>query len=749
MATSHPISPSISDQPTVDPADVAAIIGAYHGAPYDVLGPHAVTVAGKECLAIRAFRPLDEQVFVLDPATNQRYPMHRIDEAGFFEALLTKHSKPFAYRLLVIDPAGQAHELEDPYRFPFYLTEYDMYLHNEGNFFYSYDKLGAHNRVVDDVQGVNFAMWAPNAQRVSVIGPFNGWDNRTHAMQLHNKFGLWEIFIPNLPEGTEYKYALKSRLLSYEIDKADPYSFYSEVRPATSSRIWDIDKYSWQDAEWIATRAERQALDKPLNIYEVHLGSWRRVPENNGYLSYRDLAHQLVAYAQQMGYTHLELLPITEHPFDGSWGYQTTGYFAPTSRFGTPDDFQYFVDYCHQNQIGVILDWVPAHFPKDAHGLAFFDGTHLYEHSDPRLGEHVDWGTKIFNFGRNEVRNFLISSAIFWLKKYHLDGLRVDAVASMLYLDYSREGKAWLPNRYGGRENLEAIDFIRRFNELTHAEAPGILTIAEESTSWPMVTRPTYTGGLGFDLKWNMGWMHDTLDYIQNDPIHRHFHQGQVTFSLIYAFTENFVLPFSHDEVVHLKHSMLDKMPGDLWQKFANLRALYGYMTGHPGKKLLFMGDEFGQWSEWNEERSLDWHLLDAPLHQQMQRFVAEINHLYLEEAALHQVDFSWEGFQWIDFNDADQSILSFVRRSVAPPEQIVIVCNFTPVPRLHYRVGLPSQGKYTEIINSDWSQFGGSGVGNGAPIVAEPMAWQNCPYSAPLNLPPLAVIMLKPEFNG
>jgi 1,4-alpha-glucan branching enzyme len=489
----------------------------------------------------------------------------------------------------------------------------------------------------------------------------------------------------------------------------------------------------------------RQALDQPLNIYEVHLGSWKRVPETNGFLSYRELAHQLVDYAKEMGYTHLELLPVTEHPYDGSWGYQCTGYFAPTSRFGAPDDFMYFVDYCHQHGIGVILDWVPAHFPKDAHGLAFFDGTHLYEHEDARQGEHREWGTKIFNFGRNEVRNFLLNSALFWLKQYHIDGLRVDAVASMLYLDYSREPGEWLPNRYGGRENLEAIHFLRRFNELAHAEAPGVLTIAEESTSWPMVTRPVYTGGLGFDLKWNMGWMHDILSYMQKDPFYRSYHQNEITFSLMYAFSENFVLPLSHDEVVHLKRSMLDKMPGDLWQKFANLRALYTYMTGHPGKKLLYMGGEFGQWTEWNENKSLDWHLLQWREHQQMQRFVADLNHLYLREASLYSVDFSWEGFQWIDLSDAAQSIVSFARRATDPADLLVFVCNFTPVPRVGYRVGLPMPRNYREILNSDNPQYGGGGVGNHDAIHAERIAWQSCQYSALLNLPPLGVVVLKP----
>ena len=704
-----------------------------------------VRVDGREFPVIRVFRPLDEQVFILDTTTKRRVEMVRVHPAGFFEARYPRRKRVFAYRLIVV--AGkETFELEDPYRFPLQITDFDIHLHGEGNFLQSYEKLGAHMRTVQDVDGVSFAVWAPNAERVSVAGSFNGWDNRAHPMQQHGSLGIWELFIPHLTEGTHYKYAVKSRLLSYEADKADPYAFYAEMRPSTDSRVWNLDKYVWHDREWMASRSERQSPQKPLNIYEVHLGSWKRVPEDNGFLSYIELAHQLVDYAQEMGYTHIELLPITEHPFDGSWGYQTTGYFAPTSRFGSPDDFMYFVDYCHQHGIGVILDWVPAHFPRDVHGLAYFDGTHLYEHADPRQGEHRDWGTKIFNFGRNEVRNFLLSSALFWLKKYHLDGLRVDAVASMLYLDYSRESDEWIPNEYGGRENLAAIDFIRRFNEVVHAECPGVLTIAEESTSWPMVTRPTYTGGLGFDLKWNMGWMHDILSYVEKEPIHRRFHQSEVTFSLIYAFSEEFVLPFSHDEVVHLKRSMLDKMPGDLWQKCANLRALYGYMTGHPGKKLLFMGGEFGQWTEWNEAKSLDWHLLERTEHQQIQRCVAELNHLYLKEPALHQVDASWEGFQWIDISDAERSIISFVRRGIDPADHIVVACNFTPVPRFGYRIGLPDAREYGEILNTDWPQYGGSGIGNEHAIPAQETPWQNCAYSAPVNLPPLGVIMLKPH---
>jgi len=746
--TPSPESKSEPAHSTVHEEDIHALVDGYHGAPFTILGPHEIEIEGKPALAIRAFRPLDSAVFVTAVAggneAGARWPMTKWDEGGFFEAILPLQGPEFRYRLIVVDPEGHEFELEDPYSFPPFLTDYDIYLFGEGNFFYAYEKLGAHPLTINGVAGVNFAVWAPNAKRVSVVGPFNGWDKRAHPMRRRQQSGVWELFFPNLPVGMHYKYSILSNVNGYQVDKADPFGFYAELRPSTDSRVWDLYQYGWNDEKWTKDRQRRQAIDQPISIYEVHLGSWRRVPENNTYLSYRDLAHQLVDYARYMGYTHLELLPITEHPFDGSWGYQTTGYFAPTSRFGNPDDFKYFVDHCHQNDIGVILDWVPGHFPRDAHGLAFFDGTHVYEHSDPRQGEHQDWGTKIFNFGRNEVRNFLISSALFWLKEYHLDGLRVDAVSSMLYLDFSREPGQWVPNRFGGRENLDAIDFIRRFNEVTHEIVPGCLTIAEESTSWPMTTKPTYTGGLGFDFKWNMGWMHDMLDYMEKDPIFRRFQQNQITFSLMYAFNENFVLPFSHDEVVHLKRSMLDKMPGDVWQKYANLRVLYGYMTGHPGKKLLFMGQEFGQWAEWDEDHSLDWHLLQEQDHQQLQHYVADLNHLYQREAALSRIDNSWAGFQWIDISDADRSIISFMRRTENPADTMVIICNFTPVPRLGYRVGLPAKGQYVELINSDRHEYGGSGIGNSAPITAEALPWQKCNYSAPVHLPPLGVIFLK-----
>ena len=724
--------------------EMEALVGGYHSAPFEVLGMQTVQDDGKESLIVRAFRPLDVAVSLLDVKTGRTTPLEPLHPGGLFAAHFPRRKNPFAYRLLVEDAAGNQHEIEDPYRFQTeWLTDFELHLHGEGQFLHSFEKLGAHPRTVDGVDGVQFAVWAPNAERVSVIGPFNFWDDRVDVMR-HLPGGAWELFLPNLPLGTEYKYSVKSRVMGHKADKTDPYGFAAQKRPATASIVWDIDSLPWHDDEWMGTRAVKQAIDQPINIYEVHLGSWKRGPEDNGFVDYRELAHQLVAHAQEVGYTHIELLPITEHPFDGSWGYQVTGYFAPTSRFGTPDDFRYFVDYCHQHGIGVLLDWVPAHFPKDSHGLAFFDGTHLYEHEDPRVGEHKGWGTKIFNFGRNEVRNFLLSSALFWLQKYHIDGLRVDAVASMLYLDYDREGGEWLPNRYGGRENLEAIDFIRKLNDAVHEYAPGAITIAEESTSWPMVSRPTYTGGLGFDYKWNMGWMHDILAYFEQDPIYRRYSHHLITFSLIYAFSENFVLPFSHDEVVHLKHSMLDKMPGDHWQKFANLRALYGYMTGHPGKKLLFMGSEFGQWREWDEAQSLDWHLLGHPKHGQLQQYVADLNQLYREEKALHEVDASWQGFEWIDLHDVDNSILSFRRMAADPADSVIVICNFTPVPRMGYRVGLPQAGVYAEILNSDAVKYGGSGVSNPPQIVAEAIPWQSGSHSAPFNLPPLGVIFVQ-----
>lgn len=635
------------------------------------------------------------------------------------------------------------------------LSDFDLHLLAEGNHHQVYRCLGAHVCTLDGTSGVRFAVWAPNAQRVSVVGDFNHWDGRSHPMELRSA-GVWELFVSDLGPGAIYKYEIVSPYGALLL-KADPYAFAAEVRPRTASVVWDIDVYTWSDQAWMQGRIASTPLDAPMSIYEVHAGSWRCVPEENGRaLTYRELADQLVGYVVDMGYTHIELLPISEHPFDGSWGYQPVGYYAPTSRFGTPDDFMYLVDRCHQRGIGVLLDWVPAHFPKDAHGLALFDGTHLYEHADPRQGEHQDWGTLIFNYGRSEVRNFLVANALFWLEKYHIDGLRVDAVASMLYLDYSRKHGQWLPNAYGGRENIEAIALLREVNSLTHALHPGTVTIAEESTSWPQVSRPVDLGGLGFTFKWNMGWMHDMLAYMEQDPVYRSAMQNNITFSLAYAFSENFVLPLSHDEVVHGKRSLLGKMPGDTWQQFANLRALYGFMYGHPGKKLLFMGGEFGQWREWNEATSLDWNLLDEPSHAGLQRYVRDLNRLYAAEGALHEVDFDWQGFDWIDFRDTSQSVIAFLRWPKAAEENahieqpsacafpIIVVCNFTPVPHHNYRIGVPYPGVYQELLNSDSSHYWGSNAGNGGDITSEPIPSHDQPHSLQLTLPPLATIMLK-----
>jgi len=735
---------------TASAADLAAIAGGYHSSPLDVLGQHALTTDTGPAMAFRTFQPQATGVKLIRGQAEISMPA--VDEVpGFFELVLPGETEFTSYQLCIELPDGTAYTAEDPYRFPPVLTEFDLYLFGEGKHYELYEKLGAHAIVHDGVAGVVFAVWAPNAQRVSVVGNFNQWDGRRHPMRPRGASGLWELFLPGLGEGELYKYEIKSLLAGYLGIKADPYGFAMELRPGTASIVWDLSRYQWQDAAWLANRTRRQAFEAPIAIYEVHLGSWQRVAaEGNRWLTYRELADRLIPYARDLGYTHLELLPIAEHPYDGSWGYQVLGYFAPTSRFGTPDDFRYFVDRAHQAGLGVILDWVPAHFPKDAAGLAFFDGSHLYEHADPRKGEHREWGTLVFNFGRNEVAAFLLTNALFWLDKYHIDGLRVDAVASMLYLDYAREPGQWIPNEFGGRENLEAVRFLKSFNELVYLKFPGVLTIAEESTAWPLVSRPTYVGGLGFSLKWNMGWMHDMLEYMSKDPIYRRYHHHNLTFSLVYAFSENFVLPFSHDEVVHLKHSMLGKMPGDEWRRFANLRALYGYMYAHPGKKLLFMGSEFGQYHEWAFETGLDWNLLDYPVHRQLQHFVSDLNHLYQSEAALHEVDFSWEGFEWIDLHDVDQSAISFIRRAKAEQpadaECVVVVANFTPVPREGYRVGVPRAGFYREILNSDAETYGGSNMGNKGGLPSDAIAWQGHPHSILITLPPLAVVYFKPD---
>ena len=626
------------------------------------------------------------------------------------------------------------------------LTEYDLFLFGKSDHHKIYQKLGAHLRTVKGTAGVNFAVWAPNAKKVSVVGDFNGWNGGKNPLTRRGNSGVWETFIPHLKKGELYKYEILTQS-NRTLLKADPYAFFCETRPKTASIVGDIDSYEWGDEEWMRKRDRQNPLDGPVSIYEVHAGSWKRIAEeDNRFLTYRELADVLVSYVKDMGFTHIEFLPIMAHPYDPSWGYQVSGYYSPTPRHGTLEDFMYLVDYCHQNEIGVILDWVPAHFPEDAHGLVEFDGTCLYEHADPRRGKHKDWGTLIFNHGRWEVSNFLIANAIFWLEKYHIDGLRVDAVASMLYLDYSRGEGEWIPNKYGGRENLEAIDFLQRLNKLVYQYFPGILMMAEESTAWSGVTKPTYLGGLGFGLKWNMGWMHDTLYYMSKDPIYRKYHQDKLTFSLLYAFQENFVLPLSHDEVVHGKGSLLSKMPGDVWQKFANLRLLFGFMFAHPGKKLLFMGSEIGQWDEWDSKSDLDWDLLNYDTHAELQRFLKDLNHLYRRELSLYEVDFHHSGFEWIDFHDVDRSTISFSRKGKGQKDILIVICNFTPVPRMNYKIGVPSGGFYKEILNSDSDIYGGSGLGNSGGVFAERIPWHRRPYSLNLTLPPLSILILKPE---
>lgn len=624
------------------------------------------------------------------------------------------------------------------------LTDDDIYLFNEGTHYRLYQKLGAHLMTVDGQEGACFSVWAPNAEQVSVMGEFNGWNKESHPLHARGQSGIWEGFIPGLVRGSLYKYHVSSRYNGYRVDKTDPFAVYRQVPPETASYIWDL-KYEWGDQSWLENRRKYNSFKSPQSIYEVHLGSWARVPEEgNRILTYRELAHKLTDYVLRMGFTHVEFLPVMEHPFSGSWGYQTTGYFAPTSRHGTPQDFMYLIDYMHQHGIGVYLDWVPSHFPTDEHGLAYFDGTHLYEHADPRKGFHPDWGSYIFNYGRNEVRSFLMSSALMWLDIYHADGLRVDAVASMLYLDYSRKEGEWIPNEFGGRENLEAINFLRRFNTDLYSAHPDTQTVAEESTAWPMVSRPTYVGGLGFGMKWDMGWMHDMLEYMSQNPIFRKYHQNMLTFRMLYAFTENFVLPLSHDEVVHGKGSLIGKMPGDEWQRFANLRLLLGCMYAQPGKKLLFMGSEFGQVREWTHEGSLEWHVLQFPNHAGLQKWVEDLNHAYRSEPALYEIDSDPSGFEWIDCNDADNSILIFMRKAHAHDSAVIVACNFTPVPRADYRVGVPWGGHWHEILNSDAGQYWGGNWGNLGGVEAAPVSWHGRPWSVALTLPALSIVFLR-----
>ncbi|MBI4266278.1 MAG: 1,4-alpha-glucan branching protein GlgB [Acidobacteria bacterium] len=735
---------SVGHRTAVDETLDAVATGT-HDDPFGVLGRHRVVVDGRPALVLRTMQPAATEVLLVTP--DRVFGMQRVRPEGLFEATVPwdgRRPQECAYWYRVRE-GGVARDVTDPYRFGQVLTDFDLHLLGEGTHYHAWEKLGAHRATVEATPGVHFAVWAPNAQRVSVIGDFNRWDGRAHVMRRLEPSGIWEIFIPDLTDGECYKFEVRTTA-GHLLHKADPYARRFEVPPKTASVIWSDGGYQWRDHDWMRDRPSFDAWrERPMSVYEVHSGSWRRVPEDGyRFLTYRELADTLVPYVREMGYTHIELMPIMEHPFAGSWGYQVIGFFAPTSRHGTPDDFRYFVDQCHHHGLGVILDWVPGHFPRDQHGLAEFDGTALYEHADPRQGEHRDWGTLIFNYGRNEVRTFLLSNALFWLEEFHVDGLRVDAVASMLYLDYSRPPGEWIPNQYGGRENLEAVAFLQQLNTLTHGRAAGSITVAEESTAWPAVSRPVYVGGLGFSYKWNMGWMHDMLQYVRENPVHRRWHHGQVTFSMLYAFTENFILPFSHDEVVHGKGSMLDKMPGDVWQKFATLRTLYGYTFGHPGKKLTFMGSEFGQWREWNHDASLDWHVLGDPMHAALRRWVQDLNHTYQRDRSLHEIDFDPAGFQWIDCNDNENSVVSMIRRARDPGDFTVMVANFTPVPRPGYRIGVPDGGWYREVLNSDSEIYGGGNMGNGGGVGAEPLPMHGLDWSLSLVVPPLGFLLLK-----
>jgi 1,4-alpha-glucan branching enzyme len=747
----------------IAPEQVNQIVHNLHQNPFEVLGRHPCEQNGKvQSWVIRAYLPDASAAWVVCPEERTEYPMQTMHNPHFF--VCTVHNSQFSNYQLRIKEGDSERVIYDPYAFSSpNLTELDIHLFAEGNHHRIYEKLGAHATEIDGIAGVYFALWAPNARNVSILGDFNNWDGRSHQMRKGSS-GIWELFVPELTCGAAYKYEVKN-WEGHIYEKSDPYGFQQEVRPKTASIVADLDSYQWNDAKWIKERRHSAPLEKPISVYELHLGSWMHASTDKPtqllsgesqpvqateakqgarFLSYYELAHQLIPYVKEIGYTHIEVLPIAEHPFDGSWGYQVTGYYAPTSRYGNPEDFMYFVDQCHEHGIGIIVDWVPGHFPKDGHGLAFFDGTHLYEHADPRKGEHREWGTLVFNYNRNEVRNFLVANALFWFDKYHIDGIRVDAVASMLYLNYCREDGAWVANEYGGCENIEAADFLRQVNSLLFSYFPGVLSIAEESTSWPMVSWPTYTGGLGFNMKWNMGWMHDMLDYFHMDPWFRQFHQNNLTFSMWYHHSENYMLALSHDEIVHGKSNIIGKMPGDEWQKFANVRCLFGYMFAHPGKKTMFMSMEFGQWREWNDWIDLDWDLLQYDNHKALKQFFTDLNGVYQREPALYSNDFEEEGFTWIDCSDNRHSVVAFIRRGKDPNEFVVAVCNFTPQPHSHYRIGVPEKGFYTEIFNSDASKYGGSNMGNYGGKWTDDWSFHNHSYSLDLCLPPLGVLMLK-----
>ena len=752
---------------TIAADQIDRIVWNQHQNPFEVLGPHPVEQDGKKAWAVRCYLPKADAAWVLLPEARKEFEMCNDQHAQFFEAIIdadTDEEKLVNYQIRYKEGPTE-YVTYDPYAFKSpEITEFDVYLFGEGKHQRIYEKMGAHVIEKDGVSGVYFAVWAPNARNVSVMGDFNQWDGRQHQMRKGGG-GIWDLFIPQLKAGDSYKYEVKNND-GHIYEKSDPYGYQQEARPKTASVVAELDNYDWQDEEWMEHRRQTDPMTQPVSVYELHLGSWMHghsaEPAKNPdgtdapvvtvaelkpgarFLTYRELAEKLIPYVKEMGYTHIEVMPIAEHPFDGSWGYQVTGYFAVTSRYGTPEDFMYFVDQCHNNGIGIIVDWVPGHFPKDGHGLAFFDGTHLYEHADPRRGEHKEWGTLVFNYGRHEVRNFLIANALFWFDKYHIDGIRVDAVASMLYLDYNRKPGEWVANEYGGRENIEAAECLKQVNHVLFSHYPGALSIAEESTSWPMVSWPTYVGGLGFNLKWNMGWMNDILDYFEMDPWFRQFHQNNITFSIWYAFSENFMLALSHDEVVHGKSNMIGKMPGDDWQKMANLRALFAYMYAHPGKKTMFMGMEFGQWSEWNVWGDLEWHLLQFDQHKSLKHCIERLNYLYRREPALFTQDFSQEGFEWVDCSDNKHSVVSFIRYDKESDDFILTVCNFTPQPHSHYRVGVPTRGYYREIFNSDAREFGGANIGNLGGKWADDWAFHNRAYSLDLTLPPLSVIMLK-----
>lgn len=722
---------------------IEAIVNGDYEDIFSVLGPHKDK--GSKEVFIRAYQPNAKSIEIIDKNQASMGFMEKLDERGLFQIDLGIIDVHFAYNFKIKTHDDYVYIIDDAYRFRSIIGDIDVYLFSEGNHLELYKKMGAHPIVMDGVSGVSFAVWAPNAKRVSVVGNFNNWDGRVYPMRKHISCGVWDIFVPNIGVGEIYKFEVKTHDDDIFL-KSDPVAFYCEKRPKTASIVYDIEKYDWKDKDWMKYRIEHNSFDKPVSIYEVHLASWRRKGTfGSDYLTYRELAETLVPYVSNMGFTHVEFLPLSEYPFDGSWGYQVVGMFAATSRFGTPDDFRYLIEQFHKAGVGVIMDWVPAHFPKDMHGLINFDGTCLYEHADPRKGEHTDWGTKIYNYGRSEVQNFLCANALYWLKEFHIDGLRVDAVASMLYLDYSREDGNWVPNVFGGNENLEAISFIRKLNELAYGYDEAVMMSAEESTAWPMVSRPTTMGGLGFGYKWNMGWMNDTLRYISENPVHRKYHHGLLTFGLIYAFNENFILPISHDEVVHGKGSMLAKMPGDEWQKFANLRAYYGFMYGHPGKKLLFMGCEFAQDWEWNYNESLRWHLLEHPMYKGMQDFVRDLNLVYKTNASMYERDFDYQGFEWIEHSNADDSIVSFIRKANDLKDYVIVISNFTPVTRHNYLIGVPEKCGYEEILNSDNAKYWGSGVKNEGIMYATDQKWNYRPQSICITIPPLSTIVLKP----